>query len=178
MKTSKSFLGILIAAGMVIFLFGCEDFLNQAGVSVYSDYQSINVPIDAAPAGEYVFLNYMEPLNLDSMMSASGYQNVENVSLYEANLSLADTSENQNFNSFKSFQILLSGNELPEVIIAELTDIPENVSNINLNTIDIDLLQYMHGANYELKIKGVLEEDLNSPIEIVGRMRYKVGFGF
>ncbi len=178
MKTSKSILGTFLALCILAFFTSCEELLNQAGISVFSNYQKIDVPVDQLPAGEYEFLNFMEPINLDSMMSVSGYQNINKVSLYEANLEITDSLENQNFNAFKSFQVVVSGNDLPEVTIAELAEVPDGVTKINLNIIDIDLLQYMHGVNYELKIRGVLEEDLNSPMVIIGSVRYKVGLGF
>lgn len=91
---------------------------------------------------------------------------IEEVRLDECNLSITSPSTGT-FDFLKSVEIYISGDNLPEVLIAEKQDIQNgNGSEMSLDTTGEDLKEYLKNESYNLRVEVVTDQTIGSSYDI------------
>ncbi len=178
MRIFKIIFGIFIVTGLAIILNSCEDLLNQAGLNLFSDYQDVEFTIEPMAAGEYSIVETMDAINVDSIISDSDAPNVEELVLHEATLEIKNQGGTQNFDAFESFEAIVASDAFSEITVASITNIPDGLDKLTLDIIDTNLINYVDGEEYTLKVRSVLDKELTDTINILGKVKYKIKVGY
>lgn len=82
---------------------------------------------------------------------------IESIVLTDLTLTI-DTPQNGNFDFLNDVEIFITAEDLPEIIIASINDIPENGSfQVSLNTTGNELKEYIKKDSYTLKVTTVTD---------------------
>ncbi len=152
----KNFILYLLSA--VLLLSSCDalDSLTQFNMDMSEEVTidptiPINVPFDI-PTPQ-ITLNTEKTFELNNTKKNL----VQEIKL--KNLSMTVTSPTgEDFSILNSIEIYIAADSLPEEKIAYLDNIPDSVSKIDLNTVPIDLKDYILKDNFNLRIKTKTDE--------------------
>ncbi|TLP82647.1 hypothetical protein [Maribacter sp. ACAM166] len=120
----------------------------------------INLPFD-------VFTPEMET-NSESKFSVNDTRKdlIEEITLTELELVII-SPDNADFSFLNSIEVYISADDLEEIKIAFLDDVPENSGNkITLNTSDIDLKEYIKKDEFILRLNTVTDELISTDHEL------------
>ena len=177
MKTVKSTIGYLAIAIVAVIFSGCEDLYNQLGMSVYSDYQEFEYTLLPAPSGEYLIEETFDAVNTDSISASVDSGFVREVNLSDVTIEIINNDGTLNFDAFESFEAVISSDNMTETVAGMINQVPDNATLLTFDITDDNLLEYMGGEEYVLKIRGVLDKDLETSLDILVRFRFKIGIG-
>lgn len=102
----------------------------------------------------------------------TGVNLIETISLAQLNLSITSPWD-FTFSFLKSIEIYISAEGLEEKLLASKEDIPTDVSEIELNTTDINLKPYLILDTYDLRYKVVTREAFAQDVELNTFMKFK-----
>lgn len=120
----------------------------------------VNLPFD-------VFTPEMET-NSESKFAVNDTRKdlIEEINLTELELIII-SPDNADFSFLNSIEVFISAENLEEIQIASLNEVPENVGNkITLNTSDIDLKEYIKKDEFSLRLKTVTDELISTDHEL------------
>lgn len=174
MKKLKLLLLPVIA--VLFFATECEDLLNEIGIVLSSDTYTYPFTVEARDAGSDTFISEETEANLDSLIEAKDHDPdaIEEITLKEATLSITN---GENFNAFGSFELILAAEGLSEIVIATLSDIPDDSSVAEFELTDEDLVDYLQSDVFVVTIKGTLDEAITDPINITATIVYNIKVG-
>lgn len=98
---------------------------------------------------------------------------VKNVVLDKLELVITDP-QTENFNFLKKIEIYISAEGKPEIKIAYLEQIPQNVNKIELISTNAKLDEYIKGESYTIGTRATLAKAVTNDITIKANMRFKV----
>jgi len=156
---------------------GCDDMFDQMGLTVYSDYQEFTYTLMPAYAGEYEIGKTFSAINTDSIASTLDSGFVRDIKLCDAAIEIISIDSTQNFDAFESLEAVISADAFPEVVVGIIPEVPDSATKLVFNLTDENILEYMGGYEYVLKIRGMLEGNLETSMDIAVRFRFKIGIG-
>lgn len=180
-----------IVAGLLVFILsGCEELLDKIGVTINSDYTEIDFTVNPDVAGTYTETLEVVDSDLDSLIEAEG-QNVGELNSVKIKDAAIQVLGIGNLDEFGSFVLTGDGNldpfgsflltiEAPgkEVItIAEVTEVPSGITEMPLTKQETDLSDYLKSDQYTIKVKTVLDQDLETHMNMRARVRFEIKVG-
>jgi hypothetical protein len=173
MKKSISF---LVAAGLLFALSACEDLLNKVGVTIDSDYTNIDFTANPDQAGAYFETVQVVDSDLDSLIEAEGQNvgEVNSVKIKDAGIQVMDGG---NLDPFESFLLTLEAPGKAVVTVAEVTSVAAGLTEISLINEEVDLTDYLKSDQYTIKVKTVLDQDLETPRNLRAKVRFAIKVG-
>lgn len=176
MNTKKLIYGLLFA-GLVIVFSSCEDFMNQFGISLNSDVYEIERTVDPQPAGTYEYIESAIVSAIEALVEENGHtlEEMESVNVNRVTLEIID--EGKTFEAFESFEFVLSSNEVDEVVVAFIDDIPDTANFLNLNISSIDVMNYVTSETFNIKLISVQDKEILEPLNILGKVSFSLNLG-
>ncbi|GAB3194268.1 hypothetical protein ABID22_000276 [Pontibacter aydingkolensis] len=98
---------------------------------------------------------------------------VKDVTLNKLELVITDP-QTENFNFLKKIEIYISAEGKPEIKIAYLEQVPQNVSKIELTSTNAKLDEYIKGDTYTIGTRATLAKAVTKDVTIKANMRFKV----
>ena len=173
MKNSISF---LVAAGLLFALSACEDLLNKVGVTIDSDYTTIDFTANPDQAGAYFETVQVVDSDLDSLIEAEG-QNIGEVNSVKIKDAGVQVMDGGNLDPFESFLLTLEAPGKAVVTVAEVTSVAAGLTEISLINEEVDLTDYLKSDQYTIKVKTVLDQDLETPRNLRAKVRFAIKVG-
>jgi len=173
MKKSISF---LVVAGLLFAVLACEDLLNKVGVTIDSDYTYIDFTANPDQAGAYFETVQVVESDLDSLIEAEGQNvgEVNSVKIKDAGIQVMDGG---NLDPFESFLLTLEAPGKEVVTVAEVTSVAAGLTEISLINQEVDLTDYLKSDQYTIKVKTVLDQDLETPRNLRAKIRFAIKVG-
>lgn len=173
MKKSISF---LVVAGLLFAVLACEDLLNKVGVTIDSDYTYIDFTANPDQAGAYFETVQVVESDLDSLIEAEGQNvgEVNSVKIKDAGIQVMDGG---NLDPFESFLLTLEAPGKEVVTVAEVTSVAAGLTEISLINEEVDLTDYLKSDQYTIKVKTVLDQDLETPRNLRAKIRFAIKVG-
>jgi hypothetical protein len=164
-----------------VFLFfsatGCKKILDDiTEQTVTTDFTEIDFTADTGTAGTYTeTLDVISP-NLDSLLQYEGYDQgkVKSIKITDA---LIELKSDGNLDPFGSFLITLGATGKPAVTVAEVTIVPTGITEIALVRKGVDLSGYLKSDHYTIKVKSVLDQNLEAKKDLQAKVRYEIKVG-
>lgn len=171
---------ILLSATAGLFLFlitGCQDLLDSMmEQTIKSDYTTFDFTVNPGLAGTYTDTVEVVSYDIDSLLSAEGFDQgqVNSVKLKDATVEVIGEG---NLDPFESFLITLEAPGKSAVTVAEVTSVPTGYTEIALTKMDTELSDYLNSAQYTIKVKTVLDHDLETQMNLQANVRYEITVG-
>ena len=168
---------LLAVTGMIIFSFsGCEKLLDKIGVTIDSDYTNVAFTVNPDKAGTYSEIIEVVNSNLDSIIDAEGQEvgELNSVKIKDAMIQVVGEGD---LDPFESFRITLEAPDKDAIKVAEVTSVPEGITEIILIKEGVDLSDYLKSDQYTIKVKTVLDQDLETHMIMRARVRYEIKVG-
>jgi hypothetical protein len=176
MRHMKKGIIVLAAASLWFAFSACEDLLNKVGVTINSDYTTIDFTVNPDQAGAYFETVQVVDSDLDSLIEAEG-QNIgelNSVKIKEAGIQVMDGG---NLDPFESFLITLEAPGKAVVTVAEVMSVSAGLTEIPLVNEEVDLTDYLESDQYTIKVKTVLDQDLETPRMLRAKVRFAIKVG-
>jgi hypothetical protein len=173
----KKTLLLLATTGLFLLTFsGCEKLLDKVGVTINSDYTYIDFTVNPDIAGTYTETIEVVESNLDSLIEAEGSDagEVNSVKIKDASVQVIGEG---NLDPFSSLVITLEAPGKDVVTVAEVTSVPTGITEIQLTKKEVDLSNYLKSDQYTIKVKTVLDQDLETRMNMQARVRYEIKVG-
>ncbi|MBN1414772.1 MAG: hypothetical protein JW973_06705 [Bacteroidales bacterium] len=174
----KRFFLFSAVSGLLLFiLLGCEEILDKIGVTINSDYTYIDFTVNPDKAGTYSETFVIIESDLDSIIEAEG-QNIgelNSVKIKDASVRVVD--EEGNLDPFESFVLTLEAPGKAAIKVAEVTAVPTGITEIPLIQEETDLSDYLKSDQYTVKVKAVLDQDLETHRNMQAKVRYEIKVG-
>jgi hypothetical protein len=174
MKKSISFVAV---AGLLLFLVSACSLLDKVGVTINSDYTNIDFTANPDQAGSYFETVQVVDSDLDSLIKAEGHKvgDVNEVKIKEAIIQVMDGG---NLDPFESFLLTLEAPGKDVVTIAQVNSVPAGLPEISLVNEEVDLTDYLKSDQYTIRVKTVLDQDLETPRLLRAKVRFEIKVGF
>jgi hypothetical protein len=176
--TMKKTLLLSIIAGLfLIVITGCEKILDKLiEQTINSDYTNIDFTGNPNVAGTYTETIEVVNFDLDSLLNAEGLDQgtVNSVKIKDASVQVVGEG---NLDPFESFLITLEAPGKNAVTVAEVTSVPTGITEIALTKKGIDLSDYLKSDHYTIKVKTVLDQDLETHLNMQAKVRYEIKVG-
>jgi hypothetical protein len=173
----KKSISVLSVAGMVLIsVSACEKLLDKVGVTFNSDYTYVDFTVNPDTAGTYSEIVQVVDSDLDSLIEAEG-QNVgelNSVKIKDAGIQVMD---NGNLDPFESFLLTLEAPGKAAVTIAQVNSVSAGLTEIPLLNEEVDLTDYLESDQYTIKVKTVLDQDLETPRMLRAKVRFEIKVG-
>lgn len=158
----------------------CDGLFNNTGLSIYSDYSKITLNVPQSAEGEYIFSEELLTSDIDSIIGVvnADYSSIESIILTEVKAEISGNENGElNYEAFSSVKVAISTDILPEKVIAEITDIPVDADELTLNLQNTDVTEYLDAEKYYVSSYAVLNKNLENPMDILVKLRYKITLG-
>ena len=177
MKINKLFFGTIIV-GTAIGLTSCEDLMNQFGMTINSDVYEIERTIEPQPAGTYEYIESAIASEIEKVLDENGrtLEELESVDVSMVTLEILD--EGLTFEAFKSFEFVLSTSQVAEKVVAYIDNIPDTAKFLTLNIDPINVMDYITADEFNIKLIAVQDKDLTDTLNILGKVKFGLNFGF
>ncbi|MBN2274162.1 MAG: hypothetical protein JXR41_04115 [Bacteroidales bacterium] len=172
----KSALSLAIAGIIIIALSGCEELLDKVGITISSDYTNIDFTVNPDNAGTYTEKIEVIDSNLDSLIEAEG-QNVGELNSVKIKDAMILVLGEGNLDPFESFLLTIEAPGKAVVKIAEVTSVGLGLKEIPMIKEEVDLSDYLKSDQYTIKVKTVLDQDLETHMNMRARVRYDIKVG-
>ena len=172
MKTSLKLLAI--SGALLISISGCSKLLDKVTEqTVTTEYTDVDFTVEPGVAGTYSENIEIETPNLDSILQYEGYDagKVKSVKISDA---LVESSDGGNFDPFESFLVTLEASGQKGVKIAEAANIPTGVTEIALTKEDVNAIDYLKSFHYTVKVKTVLDQNLEVQRNLQVKVKYEI----
>ncbi len=160
---------------------GCDDLFDGSGLSLNSNYSNMELSVPQSPAGEYIFIEELLPTNIDDAINETNadYSSIKSIILIEATAEILNNeNEELNYDAFSSVKVAISTDGLPEKVIAEITEIPDEADELVMDLQNTDVTEYLDAEKYFVTAYAVLDKDIETPMNILVKLRYKITLGF
>jgi hypothetical protein len=173
----KRFFSPTAFAVIVLLAFsGCEELLNKIGVTINSDYTDIDFTVNPDKAGTYMETIEIVDSDLDSLIEAEG-QDMGELNSVKIKDALMQVRGEGNLDPFKSFLLTIEAPGKEVVKIAEVTEVPAGLTEMPLTKEEVDLSDYLKSDQYTIKVKTVLDQDLETHMNMRARVRFEIKVG-
>jgi hypothetical protein len=159
----------------------CDGLFDNTGLSIYSDYSNITLTVPQAVEGEYISSDELLTSDIDSAIKVANvdYTSIESIELTEVMTEILGNENGElSYEAFSSVIVTISNDILPEKVIAEITDIPFNADELTLNIQNTNVTDYLDAEKYYVSSYAVLNKNLENPMDILIKLRYKITLGF
>lgn len=86
---------------------------------------------------------------------------IEQIILRELNLTIT-APEEEDFSFLESINIYISAEDLPEMQIASIDEVPDNIGSLELITVGTDIKEYIKKDSFSLRLNTVTDEIITS----------------
>jgi hypothetical protein len=172
----RFFLPIALAVIVLLAFSGCEELLNKIGVTLNSDYTDIDFTVNPDKAGTYMETIEIVDSDLDSLIEAEG-QNMGELNSVKIKDATIQVMGEGNLDPFKSFLFTIEAPGKEIIKIAEVTEVPTGLTEMPLTKEEVDLSDYLKSDQYTIKVKTVLDQDLETHMNMRARVRFEIKVG-
>jgi hypothetical protein len=174
MKKSISF---LVVSALLLFVVSSCSLLDKVGVTINSDYTYLDFTANPDHAGSYFETVQVVNSNLDSLIDAEG-QNVGDVNSVKIKDAGIEVMDGGNLDPFESFLLTLEAPGKAVVTIAQVNTVATGLTEIALINEEVDLTDYLKSDQYTIKVKTVLDQNLETPRMLRAKVRFDIKVGF
>jgi hypothetical protein len=150
----------------------CDKF---ADLLTFNINQDANMEVPASPILAQSLL--LPPVTVSSSdefkNNSTSSELVKDIVLNKLDLAITNP-QNENFNFLKSIEISISAENRPEVKVAYLDVIPQDVKNISLKTTNVKIDEYVKGDRYTINTRITLAKAVSQKVNVKASMRFKV----
>jgi len=166
----------LILATIVLLAFvgvSCETINDLLTFYINHD-ETITIPSNF-PVGQVVPLT---PITVTSNSEETFKNNktraelVKDVTLDKLTLTITDP-QGGDFDFLESIELYISSDNKPDVKLAGLDAVPQNATQIELQSTNAELDEYIKSDSYTIRTKAVLAKPVSSDVTIKADMRFK-----
>ena len=171
--------GIIVLVIVTTISFSCDGLFDDVGLSIYSGYYEIEVPIPPAEAGYQEYTHSILQTDLDEILEKEGQEgkNIKEIKVHELTLEVMDKSVAPDFNSVSYLCALINDGQLTDTIACGY-DIPYGVSEIEMNVEKSNVKRYLDLDEYNITMNGELRETLSDTLWVKGMVKYEIILGF
>ena len=107
------------------------------------------------------------PTNSESIFdqNKTNAASIEEIKLQSMVLTLISPAGN-NFNFFKSVEVFIKAEGLPEIALGSETDVSDGLTNLGLNTSDADIQDYITANKFSIRVATTTDEAITQDHEI------------
>ncbi|HET8861000.1 hypothetical protein [Marivirga sp.] len=166
----------LIAA--LLFFSGCNIQETIEDITTFNINNSVEFTVPGASGINLPFDIGTPDVNTSSQQTFENNNTradlVENVNLSALTLTINNPND-RTFSFMKSLSISISNDTEGPTLIAEITDIPENIGSVlELETTGANLDEYIKKSTYDLQFEVVTRESVSSDTDITADMVFEV----
>lgn len=169
--------GVLLIMGVV---FNSCELLEELGVDITTDNYEDDFQVEPKGAGTYLFYQDVVISELKSIVEDEGFSldQINSVQLHECIFSV-NGPDDANFNAFGSLEVVIF-TDSPETgeVVATIDNLGVGLTEVTLMPTESELIDYLSGDDYNILIKGVLDEDLTYLIDIHYIINFDVEVGY
>lgn len=172
----KSFFSATLLVLLALVTFSCEK-INDLLTFEVSDTQSFKIP--ATPLVGGVPLTLTLPVPVTNKASETFSKNntsadlVKDVSLSKLTLTITDP-DTENFDFLKSIKISIGTDQNDKVVMAQLDNVPQGATTIELQSTNAKLDKYLKAPNYTLYTEATVRQATTREITVKEESRFKV----
>jgi len=173
----KKFFLPIVFAGLILLTFsGCEELLDKIGVTINTDYTEIDFTVNPDQAGTYTETAEIVDSDLDSLIEAEGQDlgELNSVKIKDATIQVMGEG---NLDPFESFLMTIEAPGKEKITIAEVTSVPTGLTEMPLTKEETDLSDFLKSDQYTIRVKTVLDQDLETHMNMRVRVRFEVKVG-
>lgn len=159
----------LLSLLAVFFMAACEGIFNNVEFEFDSDSTIFTLEKDKVRPGEFVMAGQAMPSDLQKQAEENGIKvpNLTSLKVAKVVLEIASPdSLNLNFNALQEVALSMHAEGLDTVEFATITDIPDSVSTLELETTDKELLPYLEQTEVQVFMRGVADGELEQDTDI------------
>jgi hypothetical protein len=172
----RSFLFYAVAGLLLAVFTGCEKIKDKVAVTFDSDYVYIDFTVNPDDAGTYSETIEVVDSDLESLIEAEG-QDIGELQSVKIKDAVVEVTGLGNLDPFGSLVITLEAPGKELVKVAEVTSVPLGLTEIELTREGVDLSPYLKSDQYTIKVKTVLDQDLETAMNMQARVRYAIKVG-
>jgi hypothetical protein len=173
----KTLLLSVIAGLFLTVIAGCSKLLDKMiEQSINTDYISVDFTVNPGVAGVYTETIEVVNFDLDSLLNAEGLDQgqVNSIKIKDATVEVVGEG---NLDPFESFLITLEAPGKDAVTVAEVTSVPTGYTEIALTKKSVDLSDYLKSVQTIIKVKTVLDQNLETQMNMQAKIRYEIKVG-
>ena len=173
----KKFFLPIVFSGLILFAFsGCEELLDKIGVTINTDYTEFDFTVNPDQAGTYAETVEIVDSDLDSLIEAEGQDmgELNSVKIKDATIQVMGEG---NLDPFESFLMTIEAPGKEKITIAEVATVPTGLTEMPLTKEEADLSDYLKSDQYTIKVKTVLDQDLEVHRNMQLSVRYEIKVG-
>ena len=174
---NKKLLLPAFAGLLLIVTGGCEKLLNKmVEQTITTDYFDIDFTVNPSASGTYSEALEIVTPNLDSLLQYEGFDQgqVNSIKITDA---LVEVVSEGNLDPFGSFLITLEASGKDAVTVAEATSVPTGITEIALIKKSVNLSDYLKSYHYTIKVSAVLDQNLETQMNLQAKVRYEIKVG-
>jgi len=174
---NKKLLLSAFAGLLLIVTVGCEKLLNKmVEQTITTDYFDIDFTVNPSGSGTYSEALEIVTPNLDSLLQYEGFDQgqVNSIKITDA---LVEVVSEGNLDPFGSFLITLEASGKDAVTVAEATSVPTGITEIALIKKSVNLSDYLKSYHYTIKVSAVLDQNLETQMNLQAKVRYEIKVG-
>jgi hypothetical protein len=178
MRTKVLYSRIIITVIIILLTASCDGLFDDVGLSVYSGYYEIEVPVPPAEAGYHEFSQNIIYTDVEEILEKEGQQgkNVKQIKVHELNLEVMEKSVIKNFDAVDYLCAeIVKGTEYDTV--AYSFDIPVNGTAISMDIVKNNVKDYLLTEDYNIMMTGLLREELKDTLWVKGMVKYEIILG-
>jgi hypothetical protein len=172
----RKILFLSVAGFLLMTVSACEKLLDKIGVTINSDYTYVDFTVNPDQAGTYTEVVEVVDSDLDSLVEAEG-QNIGELNSVKIKDAAILVMDGGNLDPFGSFLLTLEAPGKDAVTVAEVTSVADGVSEISLVNEEVDLTDYLESDQYTIKVKTVLDQDLETTRSLRAKVRFEIKVG-
>jgi hypothetical protein len=176
MKKQKYFLLLLIIV-IAGFSSDCKKLKDALDKNFTTDETELTFTINPASTGEHTFALQVVSSDIIKQITDAGGDvgKIKSIKINECVFEVV--SQGRNFDEFQSFDLYLSDGSADPVKVAWIDNIPENSFSQTLTLVDQDFKDLLNGDTYNVTIKGVLDKNLETALDVKAKIKYSITVG-
>jgi hypothetical protein len=167
----KNLLTILFVGLSSIFVFtGCEDGLTDINFDL--NYETTFVIDETATAGEpseFISPNVATSTAQEFEQNGVSLNTLKSAKLKSLVLTI-DSPDSANFDNIASAELYLKSDQQPLTLVANVDNIPEGESTIEVGTEDVNLIEFLKGDYFNFIARAVTKDGVTREMVISAKM--------
>lgn len=157
---------IILLIAIAIGFSSCEEVEKLTQFTMSFDNQ-VTIPSTAIVNVPVSIKTPEVPTNSESVFSGNNTNaaSIEEIKLQEMRLTIISPSGN-NFNFFKSVEVFMQAEGLPEVSLASETNVADGLTILGLNTTDANIKDYITKDKFKIRVTTTTDEAITQDHEV------------
>jgi len=164
---------VLASLLLILVIGGCENLIE---FTFKTDYSSVEFIVNPEEKGNYVESYKYLQTDLDSIVSAEGKDlaDLESVKINDVTVEIIGEG---NFDPVGSIEITIEAEGLDKIVFASKDNVEDGLTFATMDFYQGELKNYLEASSYKLTITLHLDQDLETAMQIMAKIKYEITVG-